>query len=335
MLISPSPLGGRTLTRETLSADLKSSRRFGSCAVGSQALYLGGRFFARSYYLPWKEIKRVFKRVAMSKGGFSGRGVFGSMAFLVVQFGSGQERECPFKMETDADKLLAAVEREHPEIPTHSVKAANRLARAEAAEEARFLKELPAEAEQTVARLREDRAFLEEYESLSRMLTASARQKRVADNLSPAYRAAGAVLGVAGLLAAAFGVWGLIAHWKFAMFYILGGGALFFLTLSSNTFPSKWNSRQYAQKDWDETVAKMQGYLKGRPAFSVPARYAHPVVLDRMIRVVREGRAVSAEEALQVVKDDLRALNSSVTVTQKEHDEVVEVKPLFLVCGYE
>ena len=335
MLFSPTPLGGRTLTREALSEDLKNSRRFGNCAVGSQALYLGGRFFARSWYLPWKEVKRVFKRVAMSKGGFSGKGVFGSMAFLVVQFGSGQERECPFKLETDADKLLAAVEREHPEIPTHSVKAANRLAKAEAAEEARFLKELTPEAEQTVARLREDRAFLEEYESLSRMLSASARQKRIADNLPQSYRVVGAVLGALGLLAAAYGVYGLIAHISHSMFCVLGGGAVFFLTLSSNTFPSKWNSREYAQKDWDETVAKMQGYLKARPAFSVPARYAHPVVLDRMIRVVREGRAASAEEALQAVKDDRRALNSSVTVTQKEHDEVVEVKPLFLVSDYQ
>ena len=54
-----------------------------------------------------------------------------------------------------------------------------------------------------------------------------------------------------------------------------------------------------------------------------------------MIRVVREGRAQTAAEALAVVKDDLRSLNSSVTVSQKEHDEVVAVKPLFLVCQYQ
>jgi hypothetical protein len=53
-----------------------------------------------------------------------------------------------------------------------------------------------------------------------------------------------------------------------------------------------------------------------------------------MIRAVRQGRADDAESALRVVKNDLKALNSTVTVTQKEHDEVVTVKPLFLVCGY-
>ena len=72
----------------------------------------------------------------------------------------------------------------------------------------------------------------------------------------------------------------------------------------------------------------------GSSAFPVPARYAHTTVLDRMIRVVREGRADNAEAALEAVKTDLRALNASVTVSQQEHDEVVEVKPLFLVCDY-
>ena len=81
-------------------------------------------------------------------------------------------------------------------------------------------------------------------------------------------------------------------------------------------------------------VEAMRGYLKGRPSFSIPPQYAHPIVLTRMIRVLREGRAQSVTEALEVVKQDLRALNSSVTVSQKEHDEVVAVKPLFLVCDY-
>ena len=31
----------------------------------------------------------------------------------------------------------------------------------------------------------------------------------------------------------------------------------------------------------------------------------------------------------------MKALNKDVTVSQKEYDEVVEVKPLFLLCSYE
>ena len=88
MIFAPSPIGKKTLDGEKLKTDKQSCRKFGPCGVGKEALYLGGRFFDRRYYIPWKEVKRIFKRVVMSAGGFSGKGLFGSMAFLFVQFGS-------------------------------------------------------------------------------------------------------------------------------------------------------------------------------------------------------------------------------------------------------
>ena len=182
MIFAPSPIGKKTLDEEKLKTDKQSCRKFGPCGVGKEALYLGGRFFDRRYYIPWKEVKRIFKRVAMSAGGFSGKGLFGSMAFLVVQFGS-EEKECPFKFEADVDRLLACVEQEHPDIPTHSVKAQNKLAKAEAAEEARFLKELSPDASAAVETLTADKAFLEIRPSLCASLTDTAKLKRVVDNL--------------------------------------------------------------------------------------------------------------------------------------------------------
>ena len=333
MIFAPLPIGKKTLDAETLKDDKQNCRKFGPCGVGQLALYLGGRFIDRRYYIPWKEVKRIFKRVAMSSGGFTGKGMFGSMAFLVVQFGS-EEKECPFKFEADVDRLLACVEQEHPNIPTHSVKAQNKLAKAEAAEEARYLKELSPEASSAVEALTTDRGFLELRPSLCDAMTNSARQKRVVDNISPTHRVVGALLTVLGAAAVLYGLYGLIAHLPSAMYFILGGGAAFFTALSSNTAPNKWSSKKYAQAQWEEAVEDMRVYLKGRPSFSIPPQYAHPVVLTRMIRVLREGRAQTAPEALDVVKQDLRALNSSVTVTQKEHDEVVAIKPLFLVCDY-
>ena len=50
---------------------------------------------------------------------------------------------------------------------------------------------------------------------------------------------------------------------------------------------------------------------------------------------LREGRAQNAEEALAVVKADLKALNADVQVSQEEYDEVVAIKPMFLVSDYE
>ncbi len=104
--------------------------------------------------------------------------------------------------------------------------------------------------------------------------------------------------------------------------------------LSSGALPTRWNSKSRAQADWDKALEDSRQYIKSRSGFPVPPQYAHPIVINRMIRVIKEGRAQSAGEALEVVKEELRALNSSVTVSQKEHDEVVEVKPLFLICDY-
>ena len=69
--------------------------------------------------------------------------------------------------------------------------------------------------------------------------------------------------------------------------------------------------------------------------FPLPARYAHPVVLTRMIRVLREGRAQTADQALEVVKQDLKALTADVQVEQWEYDEVVAIKPMFLLSDYQ
>ena len=53
-----------------------------------------------------------------------------------------------------------------------------------------------------------------------------------------------------------------------------------------------------------------------------------------MIRVIREGRAQTVEEAYEVMKKDLQAINSDVTVSQVEYDEITAIKPMFLLCGY-
>ena len=54
-----------------------------------------------------------------------------------------------------------------------------------------------------------------------------------------------------------------------------------------------------------------------------------------MVRILREGRAQSVEEALDVLKSDLKALTADVQVEQEEYDEVVVIKPLFLVSDYQ
>ncbi|MBQ9685474.1 MAG: ATPase P [Oscillospiraceae bacterium] len=335
MILAPTPLGTKTLPRQALEADCKACKRFGPCGVGNDALYVGARFHERHYYIPWKEIRRVFKRVAMSEGGFSGKGIFGSMTYLVVQYGNGKEKQCRFKHEADCDKLLAEIERTHSRIPTHSAKAERRLADAKAAEEARYLKELSPEAEQSVQTLESWKAYLGQRPGLATNLVNAAKQKRVVDNLKPGVLVASTVVAVLSVLAAAYGLYGMLSHDSKAKYFLLCGGVIFLFLLTSGLLPSKWTSKKYAQQEWDKAVAAARDFVDALGGCPVPAQYAHPLVLERMIRVLREGRAQSCADALTVMKKDLRALNSSVKVSQQEYDEVVVVKPLFLVCDYQ
>ena len=88
MIFRPAQLGMAKLDRLELEADKKACRKIGPCGVGKKALYLNSFYIDRRYYLPYGSISRVFKRVAMSSGGFTGKGMFASMAYLVV--GRGQ-----------------------------------------------------------------------------------------------------------------------------------------------------------------------------------------------------------------------------------------------------
>ena len=106
MIFKPHPLSTSRLPASELEKDRKSCRKIGPCGVGKKAIYLNSFYIDRCYYIPFTAIRRVFKRVAMSKGGFSGRGVFASMPYLVVEYDDGQQKQCNFKYENQVDDLL-------------------------------------------------------------------------------------------------------------------------------------------------------------------------------------------------------------------------------------
>ena len=129
MLFAPVRLGSTALSADVLTADVKNCQHFGPCGVGEKALYLNSFLLDRRRYVALGDVRRVFKRVAMSKGGFTGNGVFGAIPYLVVEYGDGTQKQCTFKREEDVDSLLAYLAKVCPGLPLHSVQAEQRLAR--------------------------------------------------------------------------------------------------------------------------------------------------------------------------------------------------------------
>jgi hypothetical protein len=81
----------------------------------------------------------------------------------------------------------------------------------------------------------------------------------------------------------------------------------------------------------EATYYAMGAYISKYPDFPVPAHYAHPIVLKWMQDILAEDRAKDSAGALEILKEDLRKLDSSVTVDQETYEEIMAIKPLFLV----
>ena len=176
MLFKPVQLGREALERDVLVKDRKSCKRFGPCGVGERALYLSSFYRSCRYYLPYGGITRVFKRVAMSKGGYSHKGVFASIPYLVVEYDEGREKQCTYKYEEQVDQLLACLKQLRPEIKQVSAAGEDRLAKR--AQEQPPKPELTEEARQTLKTLKEAEAVLEKRPDLYLELSKSARQLR-------------------------------------------------------------------------------------------------------------------------------------------------------------
>ena len=333
MSFAPVRLGNTVLEAETAAADRKSCRRFGPCGVGEKALYLNDLLIDRHFYVGFGSVRRVFKRVAMSQGGFSGKGAFGSIPYLVVQYDDGQEKQCTFKREEDVDELLAYLGQVHPEIPRLSVGGEQRLAKKAQQEASRYLKELTPQAQSAREELERARKFLSGYPELTAQLAAAAKAKRINEHTNPAYRWVALAIVLAGAAALVYGIISWRGGSDFGVYFALFGFAAVFFFSGAHVLPTAKNNRRAVERAWDEAQAAMANVLP--EGFPHPARYAHPIVLDRMIRILREGRAQSKEEALDVLKADLKALTADVQVEQEEHDEVVVIKPLFLVSDYQ
>lgn len=338
MLFKPAQLGLAKLSTEELEADKKACKKIGPCGVGKKALYLNSFYIDRRYYLPYGSITRVFKRVAMSQGGFTGKGMFASMAYLVVEYDGGKQKQCNFKDERDVDSLLDVLAKEQPQIRLLSAAGEQAMQKKEAEKAARKLPELTKDAEHSLSVLRKAKAYLEEKPEIADELSAAERRKRAQLQSKPVYRYVALAIFVFGIAAAAYGLYAVTNHvGNYGIYFALFGFAAIFLFSSYNMLPTARNNNRSIMKRAEKAEQAAAEYVKAYPngAFPVPACYAHPVVLKRMMDAIEEGKAVTVPEALEAVKARLKALNADVQVEQEEYDEVVIIKAMFLNHDYE
>ena len=338
MIFRPAQLGMAKLDRLELEQDKKACRKIGPCGVGKKALYLNSFYIDRRYYLPYGSISRVFKRVAMSSGGFTGKGMFASMAYLVVEYDGGKQKQCNFKDERDVDKLLEVLAKEQPQIPLLSEAGEQALQKKEAEKAARKLPELTDEAKHSISMLKKAKEYLEEKPELAEELSAAERRKRAQLKSKPVYRYVALAIFVFGIVSAAYGLYAVTNHvGNYGIYFALFGFAAIFLFSSYNMLPTARNNNNAIMKRADKAEAAMAEYVKHYPngAFPVPSRYAHPIVLKQMTDAIEEGRAVTVPEALDAVEARLKSLNADVQVEQEEYDEVVVIKAMFLNHDYQ
>ena len=338
MIFKPAQLGLAKLDAQTLETDKKSCKKIGPCGVGKKALYLNSFYIDRRYYLPYGSIQRVFKRVAMSAGGFTGKGMFASMAYLVVEYDGGKQKQCNFKDERDVDALLEVLAKEQPQIKLLSEAGEAAVEKKQAEKAARKLPQLSKEAERTVGDLKRAGDYLARKPELAQELSAAERRKRAQLKSKPVYKYVALIISLFGVVAAAYGIHCLLSHTgSYGIYFALFGFAAIFLFSSYNMMPTARNNRNAIMKRAERAEAAMAEYIKGYPGsnFPVPSTYAHPVVLKQMRDAVEEGRAVTAAEALDAVKHRLQEVNADVQVEQEEYDEIVQIKAMFLNHNYE
>lgn len=334
-MIRPQRLGEVSLPKEELLNDKKNCRKFGPCGVGEKAVYLNSFYIDRKYYIPISSIQRIFKRIAMSKGGFTGKGVFGTLSYLVVVYENGKEKQCNFKHEEDVDRLLAYIEEKFPDIPVHSLAAEQKLAEKKRwLEEKKREKKVSEETKVNLSKLEQAEKYLKNQSDLYMNLSLAAKKKRTYDRSNPTYKWVALAIVIMGAAAFVYGIYALTTHAGFGMYFLLFGLAAIFLFAGANVLPTSKNNRKYIENQLSGAIEQMEEYIRKYPEFPIPAHYAHPIVLQRMQEIMRAERAKTIPEALQVLKNDLKALNSDVVVEKEEYDEIVAIKPMFLVMDY-
>lgn len=327
------PLSRITIEETQIKADRKKCRKYDQCGLGEKAVYMGSTMHPRNYYIPYEAITNVFKRVGASNP--EGKGFLAPVLFIVVRYDDGREQECSFRYLQDADKMLDDLEKNHPEIPLLSPEGMRRKKEREVTEARIQANALTKEALRSKKLLENARWEVHKRPALYEKLAAMAKMKRHADLMKPSVRYTAVGLLAAGVLVTLAGAIVMRSmNRSIGVVTALFGIMLVFLAINSKGLPSKMTNRKLRDREYEEALNAMKNSLKHLPDFPIPCCYAHPYTFDRMIRILQEERAQTVEEALEVLKADLKSMDSSVALSGDDFKQVVTIKPMFTVQDY-
>lgn len=116
MILPPKSLTSRALSKTELEADRETVNKYEDCGLGRKALYVGKFGLNRRRYIPIGQVKRVYKRLAVSKGFYEEGKMYGTIAYMVVIFDGNREKVVRFTREENLDAMLDDI-RAHTKIP--------------------------------------------------------------------------------------------------------------------------------------------------------------------------------------------------------------------------
>lgn len=327
------PLGTAVLEPAEVKTDRRRARRYDQCGLGEKAIYMGSTMHPRRYYIPYASVTNVFKRVGVSNP--EGKGFLAPVLFVVVRYDEDKEQACAFRYLQDADRMLDDLEKNHPEISLLSPEGMERE-RQRQETEARILANDLSETAQKSKRILEDARWeIHKRPGLYEQMAAMAKLKRHADLMKPWIKYVAMGMLLTGAAAALAGIVVMrTANKSVGAVLALVGIMFVFLAVNSKGLPSRLTNRKLRNKEYETSVEVMQRSVKHLHDFPIPCYYAHLYTFDRMIRILQEERAQTVEEALEVLKSDLRGMDSSVVLSKEDYRQVVAIKPLFTVQDY-
>ena len=328
-------LSDKTLEDSVLKADRKNCRNFGMCGVGDKAIYLPGAVFNRRTYVPLSEVTHVFKRVAYSNA--DGKGLLAPVLYVVVRYDDGKEKQCIFKDIREADKMLEEVNRVAPSVYTLSPAGVEKQRKKEELDEKMKAQKLSENAEKAIRELDRDETNLKKSPGLYENLSGIARIKRKMDLIKPAYQWIVLIILLAGIVGFVAAIimrqQGMITSTA-SVITMLICAMIIILMINTKILPGPVKNKKNVTRDYEQALHDMDHFVKGFNDYHLPARYSHPVVIEMLRRIILEGRAETIDEALSVLKQDLKEADNTKVVSREVYEQIVTVKPMFTVADY-